>query len=88
MPPQISKEAFASALMDLGHDPAYYRGKRLSLTGMSELYEMNPDSILEAIQAKQIGAHYDYTSDTIWVDALDAAHFYFCVKSETSIMNS
>ncbi len=81
---QISKETFAQALLELGHDPGEYNGKRMSLGGMCELYELNQDSVLEAIERKLIAAHYDYRQDTIWVDALDAAHFYYCVRSVDS----
>ena len=80
---QITKEVFAQALSDLGHNPTDYAGQRLSLSGMCELYGLNEDSVIEAIDLKHIHAHYDYKHDTIWVDALDAAHFYFCVKSAT-----
>lgn len=81
MPPQVSKDAFALALRELGHDPDSYRGQRLSLGGMCELYEVAQDAVLEAIELRQIAAHYDYMNDTIWVDALDAAHFYYCVRA-------
>ncbi|MEN9834711.1 MAG: hypothetical protein RL011_904 [Pseudomonadota bacterium] len=80
MPTQVSKEAFAQALYELGHNPEQYRGQRLALAGMCELYSLEIDSVLEAIEHRLIAAHYDYLNDTIWVDALDAAHFYFCVR--------
>jgi hypothetical protein len=82
MPPQVSKEAFASALRDLGHDPNTYQGQRLSLAGMCELYDLEQDAVLDAIDMRHIAAHYDYHNDTIWVDALDAAHFFFCLRHE------
>jgi hypothetical protein len=82
MPPQITKETFAEALRDLGHDPSNYSGKKLSLNGMSDLYGINPDSILDAIDRRHLSAHYDYNNDTIWIDALDAAHFFYCVRAE------
>jgi hypothetical protein len=85
MPPQVSKQVFKRALAELGHDPSDYMGKKLSIGGMAELYEMDEDVILEAISLNRIDAHYDYRSDTIWVDALDAAHFYFCVRSEAHL---
>ena len=85
MPPQVSKETFVQALRELGHDPALYDGKRLSLSAMSELYELNPDSVLEAIDRKEMAAHYDYVCDTIWVDALEAAHFYYCICSTNAL---
>ena len=78
MPPQVSREAFASALLELGHNPDTYRGQRLSLSSMCELYDIDDD-------IKQIAAHYDYLNDTIWVDALDAAHFFFCIKNEAHL---
>lgn len=85
MPPQVSKETFIQALRELGHDPALYEGKRLSLAAMTELYELNQDSVIEAIDRREMVAHYDYASDTIWVDALEAAHFYYCICSENAI---
>jgi hypothetical protein len=85
MPPQVTKEAFASALAELGHDPEAYRGQHLTLSGMCELYDLEQDSVLEAIDRRLVAAHYDYMADTIWVDALDAAHFYYCVKSEADL---
>lgn len=88
MPPQVSKEAFAAALHELGHDPETYRGKRLTLLGMCELYQLEQDLILDAIDLRHIAAHYDYHADTIWLDALDAAHFYFCIKNEAHLYSA
>lgn len=85
MPPQVSKQIFASALAELGHNPEEFSGKKLSLDGMAELYELDSELIVEAITLNHIQAHYDYRSDTIWVDALDAAHFYYCIKSEAHL---
>ena len=82
MPPQVSKEVFATALRELGHDPGMYQGQRLSLAGMCELYDLDQDAVLDAIDLRHIAAHYDYHNDTIWVDALDAAHFFFCLRQE------
>ena len=83
--PQVDKEAFESALAELGHDPNDYAGKKLSLQAMSNLYEIEQDLIVDAIDRKHIAAHYESSSDTIWVDALDAAHFYYCIKSEANL---
>ncbi len=88
MPPQITRDEFVSALSELGHKPEDYIGKRLSLNGMSELYDLEQDIILEAIDRHHIGAHYDYRNDTIWVDALDAAHFFYCVQNEAALYSS
>lgn len=85
MPPQVSKEVFKEALLELGHDPEQFQGKRLSINGMAELYEIPMDSIVEAIEKRQVGAHYDYKNDTIWVDALEAAHFFYCIKNEAHL---
>jgi hypothetical protein len=85
MPPQVSKEEFAAALADMGHNPDDYRGKRITLAGMCELYELDQDVVLEAIDRRHIAAHYDYHADTIWMDALDAAHFFYCVKVEAPL---
>ncbi len=85
MPPQVSKERFKEALRELGHNPDEFRGKRLSLSGMAELYEMPMDTIVSAIEKRHVGAHYDYMNDTIWVDALEAAHFFYCVKNEAHL---
>lgn len=83
--PQVDKEAFVKALAELGHDPAAYMGKRLSLEGMAELYGLDQDVILDAIDSKHVAAHYDYMTDTVWVDALDAAHFYFTLRNEAHL---
>lgn len=88
MPPQVEKKVFAQALREMGHNPEDYLGKRLSLTGMCELYELDQEHILTAIERKLIDAHYDYSRDTIWVDALDAAHFYFCIRNEAHMYSS
>lgn len=88
MPPQISKEFFKRALRELGHDPVQYEGKRLTLSAVAELYDLEQDLILEAIDRQQISAHYDYMRDTIWIDALDAAHFFYCIKSEAPLYSS
>ncbi len=85
MPPQFDKESFKKALFELGHDPTQWVGKRLSLNAMAKLYEINEDHILDAIKGRLIDAHYDYSKDTIWVDALDAAHFFFCIKNEAKL---
>lgn len=78
---QVDKETFRQALTELGHNPDQYAGQRISLSGMSELYEIDEEIILEAIDGKKIAAHYDYLNDTIWIDALDAAHFYYCIRN-------
>lgn len=83
--PQVDKASFRSALRELGHDPNHYMGKKLSIDGMAHLYELETDVILDAIDRRHIAAHYDYTNDTIWVDALDAAHFYYCIRSEANL---
>ena len=85
MPPQVSKRDFELALKELGHNPEDYRGKRLSLAGVCGVYGIEEDIIIEAIKHRHIAAHYDYGQDTIWVDALDAAHFYYCIKSEAHL---
>ena len=85
MAPQVDKEIFTRALKELGHDPRRFIGQKLSLDGMAELYDLEEDQILEAIDRKAVSAHYDYSNDTIWVDALDAAHFYFCIRNEAHL---
>lgn len=85
MPPQVSKAMFVKALQELGHDPRDYQGKKLSLEGMSELYRLSQDVIIEAIDTQNLPAHYDYANDTIWVDALDAAHFHYSIKNEAHL---
>ena len=47
--------------------------------------DTSEDQVLEAIDLRHIAAHYDYHADTIWVDALDAAHFFFCIRSEAHL---
>jgi hypothetical protein len=84
---QVSKDAFAVALRELGHDPKAYEGKRLSLEAVSELYEIHESLLIRAIDQKKVMAHYDYGTDTIWIDALEAAHFYYCLRNETAMIN-
>lgn len=85
MPPQVSKDEFLAAMAELGHNPDVYRGKKLSLSHMCKVYDLEQDSIIEAIDRKFLTAHYDYFADTIWIDALDAAHFFYCIKSNAAI---
>ena len=82
MPPQVTREDFEIALRELGHSPDEYRGKKLSIDAFCEIYGIEEDIVLEAIKLLHIDAHYDYRMDTLWVDALDAAHFYYCIQSE------
>ena len=84
---QVGKSMFKKALVELGHDPGHYEGKRISLGGMCELYELEQDFVLDAIESKEITAHYDYFNDSIWIDALDAAHFYYCFLSRQRLLN-
>ncbi|MEZ4742271.1 MAG: hypothetical protein R3B45_07475 [Bdellovibrionota bacterium] len=81
----VSKDDFAKALLELGHDPEQYSGRKLSVIKMSELYEIDQESILDAIESKALSAHYDYICDTIWVDALEAAHFYYCIGMDRDL---
>ena len=85
MPPQVTRDEFAFALREMGHNPDDYDGKKLSLDTMCEVYGIDEDIVIEAIRLKHINAHYDYRKDTIWVDALDAAHFYYCIRSEANL---
>jgi hypothetical protein len=82
---QIDRESFAKALAELGHDPQKYKGQKISLENMSLLYSFSQEALLEAIEKKALGAHYDYKNDTIWIDALEAAHFYYCVSMTHSM---
>ena len=82
---QISRDEFKRALVELGHNPEAYSNQRISLNGVHELYGISHSTLLEAIEKDIISAHYDYQKDTIWVDALDAAHFFYCLKSQTEL---
>jgi hypothetical protein len=82
---QISKETFEKALLELGHDPSQYKGKRLSLNNLCELYEIDQDTVIRAIDKDLVSAHYDFKNDIIWIDALDAAHFYYCLQSKAAM---
>ena len=82
---QVGRADFAKALTELGHDPSEYTGKRLTLSNMCNLYELGQEMVIEAIDKDLVQAHYDYRNDTIWVDALDAAHFYYCLKSKAAL---
>lgn len=83
MSPQVSKEMFSTALREMGLNPEEFSGQRLTLEGMCKLYELEEDAVMDAVDLKKIAAHYDYRNDVIWVDALEAAHFYYCVKNES-----
>ena len=78
---QIDRNMFAKALKDLGHDPGFYRGQRISIQQAVKFYEISELQIVSAIEKKTIAAHYDYKKDTIWIDALEMAYFYFCTCS-------
>lgn len=82
---QVTKETFEQALIELGHDPAKYKGKRLSLNNLCELYELEEETIINAIDKDLVSAHYDYKNDVIWIDALDAAHFYYCLQAKIGL---
>lgn len=82
---QVNKEDFELALKELGYNPDDYRFKKLSLSGMSKLYDMDEDLILEAIGKKMLQAHYDYKLDAIWIEALDAAYFFYCIKNKVAL---
>lgn len=83
--PQIAKKYFIEALKELGHNPNDYMDKKLSLESMSELYSIQKENIIDAIDDKKISAHYDYKKESIWIDALEAAYFYFCVQNEAHL---
>ena len=85
MPPQVTKDDFEVALREMGHNPEDYRGKKLSIDAFCEVYDIEEDIVLDAIKLRHIDAHYDYRNDTIWVDALDAAHFYYCIRNEAHL---
>lgn len=74
---QITIEVFKKALIELGQDPKVFEGKRLPLDKMADLYNLSEDRIMDAVEAKHLAAHYDYQKDTIWVDALEAAYYYY-----------
>jgi hypothetical protein len=82
MKSQVSREAFAEALVELGHDPSEYSGHRLAIESVSEVYNIDHDILIEAIDRKYLQAQYDYEKDTFWLDALEVAHFYYCIKTE------
>lgn len=82
---QVEKTLFIQALEELGHDPSHYADQRLTLEGMSELYELDTDIIVDAIDKKVIAAHYGYKNDDIWIDGLEAAYFYFCTRNEAHL---
>ena len=74
---QVSKAAFKKALRELGHSPEQFEGQRVPLDKMASLYNLDPDSIITAVENKELGAHYDYLKDLIWIDGLEAAHYYY-----------
>ncbi|MBI2602307.1 MAG: hypothetical protein HYW48_04555 [Deltaproteobacteria bacterium] len=87
MTPQVEMEDFTRALRELGHDPDKFRGQKISLQNMARLYHFEESSLREAVEKGAITAHYDYRNDVILVDALEAAHFYYCVHTHKNLMN-
>lgn len=85
MSSQIDKETFRRALEELGHDTSKWSGQKLALADMATQYELSESTIVDAIESQLIDAHYDYTRDTVWVDALDAAHFFFCLRHQANL---
>ena len=85
---QVDQKMFAKALRELGHDPDQYSGKKLAIDEVERVFELDRSDILDAIEAKLITAHYDYKTDIIWLDALQTAHFYFCVRSHRDLFGS
>lgn len=78
---QVTKDMFKLALEELGHDPKKYEGQKLTLKHMCKVYEFNYEELISEIEKKSLSAHYDYKNDQIWIDALEAAHFFYCKKS-------
>ena len=78
---QVDRKIFAKALKELGHNPDRYLGKKISLTDMAFVYGFSQESLLEAVKKNALTANYDYEKDIVWVDAIDAAHFFYCVRS-------
>lgn len=86
--PQVELEDFTKALCEMGHDPETFRGKKISLQNMAKLYHFEEASLREAVEKGAITAHYDYRNDVIFVDALEAAHFYYCVHTHKNLIHS
>lgn len=84
---QVTLENFANALLELGHDPAEYRGKKIALESICDVYDLEPDLLADAINDKTLSVHYDINQDKIWLDALEIAHFYYCIKSQLQLFN-
>lgn len=85
MPAQVDKNIFKDALIQLGHNPSDYEGKKISLKKVEEIYGIFDEALFEAIKKDLLHAFYDVKSDTIFVDALEIAYFYFCVKSYSDL---
>ncbi len=77
----VERDMFIKALQELGINPKEFEGQKLSLKNMAEIYDFQYDALLEAVQNSMLKVYYSYTEDTMWVDALEAAHFYYCVTS-------
>ena len=88
MVPQVDREMFVKALREMGHEPNDYAGQRISLASMCELYDLDDAAVMDAIEERLLAAHYDYKLDTIWIDAIEAAHFYFCVRNEAHLYSA
>ena len=85
MGPQVDRENFIKAITELGHDPNQWVGKQLSIEKSIEIYKLKESDLLDAIDKDLIQAQYDYPKDTLWLDALDVAHFSFCILNEAHL---
>ncbi len=82
---QITLKKFAEALTELGHDPKIYHGRKLSLDKLCEIYDIDAETIYDAALNNELSVYYDYPADLAWVDALEAAHFFYCIKSRKAL---
>ena len=85
MGPQVNRENFIKAIEEMGHDPSQWVGKHLSIENSMDIYNFEETDLLDAIEKGLIEAQYDYPNDTLWLDALDVAHFSFCVLNEAHL---
>lgn len=78
---QINRELFKDALRQLGHAPELFEGKKLTLKTVQDIYNIQEDTIHEAVEKGSLQAYYDPFDDTVLLDALEVAYLFFCARS-------
>ena len=81
------KVLFREAVEKLGHETSFMKDKRISLKKLSSSYGIPIEYLLKAVEKKELHAHYDYKTELVWVDLLEACYFSYCYESKKSSSN-